>query len=163
MAVSIIAALDPDGVIGYNATIPWDIPEERQLFHQLTKDSVLLMGRITYESIGKPLPNRITIIVSKTPLDISNVQIAPSLAHAISLAESYNKPIYIAGGAQLYTEALTRPEVDTLYLSHLHNPQSTNLQKDNLVHFPAFTETEWDMVDEKVYQTFTFKTYKRHA
>lgn len=163
MPVSIIAALDTNNVIGHGTVIPWNIPEERRVFHSQTEGSALIMGRITYESIGRPLPGRTTTVISTQPLNIPGASVAPSLTDAITQAKTQNGQVYIAGGATIYKQALELSEIDAMYLSHLHTSHSTHLQKDNLVYFPAFEEDTWKVVEEVPYQAFILKTYKRYA
>ncbi|MEX0649499.1 MAG: dihydrofolate reductase [Candidatus Andersenbacteria bacterium] len=158
---SIIAALDKDGVIGHNNTIPWDIPEERKLFRELTTGNVVVMGRKTFESIGKPLPDRINIVVSRTVSSIPGTEVYPSLEQALEAAKAYQKDIFIIGGAQIYEQALELPEVDTMYLSYLHDPYAPHTSEKAVTFFPPFSERDWHITKEQPHKTFTLKVYQR--
>ncbi|MEX1112288.1 MAG: dihydrofolate reductase [Candidatus Andersenbacteria bacterium] len=159
--IAIIAALDANGVIGHNNSIPWDIPEERKLFRKLTTGNVVVMGRKTFESIGKPLPDRINIVVSRTVSSIPGTEVYPSLEQALEAAKSYQKDIFIIGGAQIYEQALEISEVDTMYLSYLHDSYSGDGDNNDLVSFPSFAKDTWELADTNPYQSFTLKIYKR--
>lgn len=109
----LIAAVARNRVIGYNGQIPWNIPEDLQHFKELTMGYTVIMGRRTFESIGRPLPGRENIVVTSTINDILGCKIARSLTEAIGLTDS--KKIFIIGGEQLYKEAL--PLADYLDLT----------------------------------------------
>ncbi len=117
--ISIIAALGKDTrVIGSNGKIPWHIPEDFKRFKALTMGHVIIMGRKTYESIGKPLPGRINIIISRNPDFKAPTEciIAHSLTEALEVARKIEKDeIFIIGGQSVYEEAL--PLADKLYLT----------------------------------------------
>jgi dihydrofolate reductase len=105
-----IAAMSLNRVIGAGGRIPWHLPEDFQWFKQTTTGHVIVMGRKTFESIGRPLPNRTTIVVSRSgSANFPGVQIVSSLAALESPAlELGAREIFICGGAQLYEEALPR-------------------------------------------------------
>ncbi len=115
--VIIIAAMAANRVIGRDGTIPWHISEELQWFKATTMGHVLIMGRKTHESIGRPLPDRTTIVISR---DLGRCfpgcTTTQSLAQALNLCGGHEK-VFIAGGAQIYSQAL--PLTDTIYLSVL--------------------------------------------
>ncbi|MFN7141834.1 MAG: dihydrofolate reductase [Limisphaerales bacterium] len=99
-------------VIGRGNQIPWHIPEDFKWFKQMTTGNVVVMGRKTFESIGRPLPNRTTIILSRTNFSYPGVQ---TLARLEDLPETSDQEIFIAGGAQIYEQAL--PLCSDLYLT----------------------------------------------
>ena len=141
--IALIAAVARNGVIGADGRIPWDIPEDRAHFKELTMGHILVMGRRTYEEIGWPLPGRITIVVSRTLAAESGsahalnagdalsadaphalnadtgLLFAPSLEDALRLAKEAapEKTVFIAGGGMLYEAAL--PLADVLYLTEI--------------------------------------------
>ena len=116
--IGIIAARSINKVIGKNGVIPWNIDGEKQQFKELTTGNIVIMGRKTYEEIGRPLPNRTTIVVSKTKsFQAENLTTAGSLKEALQLAAATQKNIYIAGGSSLYKEAL--PLADKIYLTEV--------------------------------------------
>ncbi|KAF0189933.1 MAG: dihydrofolate [Desulfobulbaceae bacterium] len=117
MEVIIIAAMAANRVIGSNGSIPWHLPEELQWFKATTMGHPLIMGRKTYESIGRPLPGRTTIVVSRHPdSSFPGCSLAASLNEALGQCADSEK-VFIAGGAQIYSLAL--PFTDTILLSVL--------------------------------------------
>jgi dihydrofolate reductase len=117
--INIIAALSENRVIGCGGKIPWDIPEDRAHFRRLTTGNTVIMGRRTFEEIGRPLPERINIVVS-TSADYSgeNLYTARSLGHALELAKGYSdREIFLCGGERIYREGLS--VADRLYLTEL--------------------------------------------
>lgn len=104
---NLILAMDENLGIGKNNSLPWNIPEDMKNFKKVTTGSTVIMGKNTAKSIGKPLKNRINIVISKTEYleNFINVQ---SVKEAISCALYTEKPIFIIGGAQLYNDFLLR-------------------------------------------------------
>ncbi len=153
--IALIAAYAEGGVIGSRGRIPWNIPGEQSRFRALTMGHVLVMGRRTYEEIGRSLPGRETIVVSRTrTFDAPHCVTAPSLARALEIAAG--RDVYISGGAQLYREAL--PLADVLYLTEVH------AQFDGDTFFPAFDRAEFEQtaredVDGAI--PYTYVTYRR--
>ena len=115
MTISILVAMDKNRVIGSGGHLPWKLPSDLKHFRDLTMGHVVIMGRKTYESIGKPLDGRINIII--TQQKIENSLTALSLKDALKLAENNNpeKDIFIIGGQRLYQEALDM--ADKLYMT----------------------------------------------
>ena len=111
-----IAAMSLNRVIGAGNKIPWHLPEDFKWFKKLTTGHVIVMGRKTFESIGKPLPNRMTLVLTRSSIPINGVEIIPALKHIKSrLPENDEREIFICGGAQVYEEAL--PLCSDLYLT----------------------------------------------
>ena len=132
--VSIIVAYSKNRVIGYKGKMPWKIKGEQLWFKELTLNHTVIMGRKTYESIGKPLDNRLNIIVSSTLFfDEENLKTARSLNEAISLANS--EEVFIIGGQQLYEEAITI--ADTLYITEI------DIEVEGDTFFPEFNENNY--------------------
>jgi dihydrofolate reductase len=120
MHISLIVATDKQGVIGKDNVIPWNMPADMAHFKQTTLGHPIIMGRKTFESIGRPLPGRQNIVVSRqsdfSPL---GVQVAHSLDQAIALAVvSHVKEIFIIGGQSIYEEALAK--ASKIYLTLIH-------------------------------------------
>ena len=115
----IVSASRNEGAIGKNSRIPWDLPGERFYFKSVTLNSALIMGRLTYESIGRPLPERMNIVLSKTTkIENPEVITKQSLKEGIEEAESRGyKSIFIIGGERLYREALSLAE--KIYLTEV--------------------------------------------
>jgi len=111
-----IAAMSLNRVIGAGNKIPWHFPEDFRWFKRMTTGQVIVMGRKTYESIGKPLPNRTTIVLTRGSDPIQGVQTVRDLAQIQSLAPTFaGREIFICGGAQIYRHAL--PLCSDLYLT----------------------------------------------
>lgn len=108
-----IAAMSLGRVIGSGGRIPWHLPEDFRWFKQMTTGHVVVMGRRTFESIGKPLPNRETIVLSRSGFQAPGVRVVRGLDE-IALAND-PRDFYICGGAQVYIEAL--PRCSDLYLT----------------------------------------------
>ncbi|MGL5085813.1 MAG: dihydrofolate reductase [Clostridium sp.] len=153
--IALIVAYSKNKVIGNKGCIPWKIQGEQKRFKDLTTGNVVIMGRRSFEEIGKPLPNRTTIVVSNTKkFEFDNCFTASSLKEAIKMAK--NKDIYISGGSALYKEALSI--VDKMYI--------TEIDKfvDGDTYFPNFNEIDFiKVIDEKFTGTtpFTYITYTR--
>ena len=116
--ISLIVAMSENHVIGRGLEIPWKIPGEQKRFKQLTTGNAVIMGRKTYDSIGRPLPNRQIIVISKNAtLHIGGIRVAPDLEQALCLCQP-GREIFIAGGGQLYRETIDL--ADILYLTRIH-------------------------------------------
>lgn len=135
MEIIIIAAMAANRVIGDKGVIPWHLPEELQWFKATTMGHVLIMGRKTYESIGRSLPGRDTIVISRDPgRSFPGCATAASLPAALALCTGREK-VFIAGGAQIYSLAM--PLTDTILLSILDQ----NVAGDTL--FPPIPEQDF--------------------
>ena len=160
--MSLIVAMARNRVIGRNNTLPWHLPADLKHFKALTMGHHIVMGRKTYESIGKPLPGRTTVVVTRNAeLKIEGCAIANSLEQAIAACAGDDE-IFIIGGAELYAQAL--PLVDTLYV--------TEIQRDveGDAHFPEFNRGEWreesrEMCSQQQPQPleYHFVTYRRNS
>lgn len=111
MTLELIVARGANGAIGLNGTMPWHIPEDLKHFKNVTMGCPIIMGRKTWESIGRPLPGRTNIVVSRcSDFQAQGALVAPSLEQAIALAAPAER-IFIIGGGELYRQALSRVEV----------------------------------------------------
>lgn len=117
LLISIIVAMAENRVIGQNGQLPWDLPEDLQRFKRLTMGHTLVMGRRTFESIGKPLPGRRTIVVSRNPGYVApGCDVVSSLDAALELAAPAEE-VFICGGAEIYQQAL--PVAGRIYLTEV--------------------------------------------
>jgi dihydrofolate reductase len=132
MIISLIAAMSEERVIGRDGKLPWHIPADLARFKSLTMGHPVVMGRKTFESIGRPLPGRRNIILSKTLQQVKDCQIVRSLQEAISAAEG-DEEIFICGGEEVFREAL--PLCQRIYLTIIHQ----SYQGD--VHFPPIPQS----------------------
>lgn len=155
--LALIAAFAQNRIIGRDGRIPWDIPEEKHRFRDLTMGHVIVMGRRTYEEIGVPLPGRETIVVSKTKnFDAPHCVTVPSLGAALEHAAG--RDVFICGGARLYQEAL--PLADVLYLTEIHSAYAGDTQ------FPQWDEKAYSCVESQEVHgaiPYTFVTLRRRA
>lgn len=153
--IALIVAFAKSQVIGNKGHIPWKIKGEQRRFKELTTGNVVIMGRRSYEEIGKPLPNRTTIVVSNTKnFDGENCLTAKSLTDAIRMAG--DKDIYISGGAKLYEEAL--PLVKKMYITEI----DCDIEGDT--YFPSFEEELFVKEINEKYDgeiPYTYVTYTR--
>ncbi len=116
MLISIIVAMSQNRVIGADGSMPWQLPQDLQRFKQLTMGQTLLMGRKTYQSIGRQLPGRQTLILSRqTDFQIAGCQVVDSLEAGIAAATT--PELFICGGGDIYRQAL--PRVEKIYLTVL--------------------------------------------
>lgn len=141
MTKSIIVAMGKEREIGVGPSLPWRIPEDMRRFKELTTGHTIIMGRKTYESIGKPLPNRTNIIVTKN----QNYE-APGCIVVHSLDEALEKTdpgeeVFVIGGATIYKQTL--PVADKMYVTEVDE-----IYPDADVFFPEFDLNEWQLVQE---------------
>ena len=138
MTVTIVAAVGRNGVIGVDGGLPWHLPDELRRFKELTTGHVLVMGRTTFESIGRPLPGRTTVVVTRRPEwrpDDAGVLVARSVAGAIETARAVDDQVFVVGGAEVYAAAL--PLTDRLALTFV------DAEPDGDTFFPAVDWDEW--------------------
>jgi dihydrofolate reductase len=115
-AFKAIAAMSLNRVIGFRNAIPWHLPDDFKWFKKMTTGQVIVMGRKTFESIGKPLPNRTTLVLTRAQTQIPGVKAISSLSQIDPAAEEFEgRDIYICGGAEVYAQAL--PLCSDLYLT----------------------------------------------
>jgi dihydrofolate reductase len=139
MTVALIAAVARNGVIGADNAMPWRLRTDLQRFKQLTLGKPVVMGRRTFESLGKPLAGRLNIVVTRqTGLAPDGVTVASSLAAALALAAREAGPsgeVMVIGGGQLYAEAIG--VADRLYITHV------DAAPDGDTHFPQIDPLIW--------------------
>lgn len=151
MIINIIAARSLNNVIATDNRVPWLIPENQSQFEKLTAHNVVIMGRKTYESIGHPLKNRTSIVVSKTMSsngkrydDAATLFTAGSLEEALKIAEEMeNVEVFIVGGGMLYEQTLHL--ADRIYVTDV---DMTVRESGTTIYFPEFTKEEFALYDE---------------
>jgi dihydrofolate reductase len=143
MQISLIVAMAKNRVIGCNNQLPWHLPADLKHFKERTLGKPIIMGRRTFESIGKPLPGRHNIVVTHDPLyQISGCSVVHSLDEAFSVAGEVDE-IIIIGGATLYQEAI--PFVQRMYITVI------DCEIDGDVYFPDWDPVMWEEVQRKDY------------
>lgn len=157
MSIAIIAAISTNHCIGVNNTLPWHIPEDLKHFKKITTGKTVIMGRKTWESLPeafRPLPKRKNIVITRQ----SNFAVPADVETCASLQACIEKhqtdELFIIGGGQLYTEALTI--ADTLYITEVHQEIT---QCDTF--FPPILDTKWQKVARENFVTHSFVTYKQ--
>ncbi len=143
--ISIIAAIADHCVIGLNNTLPWHLPEDLKRFRALTMGHHIIMGRKTFDSLGRLLPGRTTVIVSRQPdYQIEGAIVCSSLPEAVKACAG-DEEVFIIGGAEIYRAAL--PMADRMYLTEIHEEFSADAW------FPEFDRTEWQECTRENYQS----------
>ncbi|WHQ74963.1 type 3 dihydrofolate reductase [Pantoea sp. Lij88] len=132
--ISLIAALAADRIIGMENAMPWDLPADLAWFKRNTLKKPVIMGRLTFESIGRPLPGRLNIVVSSKPGTAEGVTWVTSLDEAIQAAGDAEE-IMVIGGGRVYEQMLKR--ADRLYLTHIDAEVEGDTQ------FPDYEPDEW--------------------
>jgi dihydrofolate reductase len=158
--LSIIVAMSRNRTIGVNNTLPWRCAEDLKHFKTLTMGHHMIMGRKTFDSIGKPLPGRTTVVVTRDiALKIDGCLMANSLAAAIA-ACAHDSEIFIVGGAEIYRQAMNL--VDTMYVTEIQQ----DVEGD--AHFPEFDKGIWHETTREIRHQETpqkleyhFVTYQR--
>lgn len=158
--VSIIVAADEHGGIGRDGALPWHLPEDLKRFKALTMGKPIVMGRRTWDSIGRPLPGRRSIVVSRQPgLAIEGAEVYDSLGAALQAAAGAPETCVI-GGADIYRQAL--PRAGLVHLTRVH----ASVQADTFL--PALDAGDWEEVaredrpaDERHAHAYSFLTLRR--
>ncbi|MDH5506523.1 MAG: dihydrofolate reductase [Anaerolineae bacterium] len=164
MIISLIVAVSENNAIGKDGQVPWYLPAELQYFKRVTMGRHLIIGRKTYEAIGRPLPGREMLIVSRNPAyPAPGCKVAPSLMSALDIAMAAGEDeVFIAGGAEIYAQAL--PLADRMYFTRVH----AEFEAD--VFFPPFNQVDWlvtvtehHAADQKNHHAFTTNIMERQA
>ncbi len=162
MAVSLIVAVSSNGVIGRDGDLPWHLPADLRHFKKTTMGHHLIVGRATWDEVGRPLPGRIMVVVTRNrDFHAEGVLVAHSLGEALDLAGTDDEA-FIGGGAEIYRMAFEDDLVDRLYLTRVH----AEVEGDTLFH-----TVDWDNwlladridhpADEKNQHPYTFEVWDR--
>lgn len=157
--LSIIVAVARNGVIGDKNALLWHISEDMRFFRRTTSGHPVIMGRKTYESLGRPLPNRQNVVISRTIQEIEGCTVVGSLEQAIALFPA-EEEVFIIGGAQIY--ALALEVADRFYLTRVEHDYEGDTS------FPAWDESKWRLLSREVFESgekypypFAFELYER--
>lgn len=160
MRISAIVAMAQNRVIGRQGQLPWRLPEDLKHFKALTLGHPIIMGRKTYESIGRPLPGRQNIVISRRAnYEAHGVEVADSLEKALTLCQKGSDEVFIIGGAEIYAAAL--PRTDRIYLTWIKK----EIEGDT--YFPNFDLKDFQEVeildsgDSEADLLYSFKTLDR--
>ena len=160
MTLSCIAALGENRVIGRGNRLPWHLPHDLRRFKAITMGHPMIMGRKTFDSIGRPLPGRRSIVLSRNPgWAAPGVETAPSLDAALERCTA-EEEVFVIGGESLFRESLQR--CDRLYLTLVHS----TIEGDRF--FPEIDWNEWEQIEDERHESdeshehaFSFRTYDR--
>lgn len=158
--ISVIVAVAQNGVIGADNKLIWHIPEDLKRFKAITSGHPVVMGRKTFESLGRPLPNRTNVVVTRNPHYFAEgVTIADSLGEAIGMFPN-SEEVFIIGGAEVYRQAMDI--ADRFYLTEVY----ADYEGDT--HYPEWNRDEWELVSEEHHERgekypypFAFLNYAR--
>tara|TARA_B100001113_G_scaffold339926_1_gene323659 strand:+ start:133 stop:624 length:492 start_codon:yes stop_codon:yes gene_type:complete len=162
MSIKLICAVSKNNVIGNKNKLPWNLSEDLKRFRKLTNDNVIVMGRKTYDSIGRPLPNRENLVLSKNKkLKIDNVKVFSSPKEILDFYYTKKKKndLFIIGGTFIYE--LFIDYCDYLLITYV------NKEFEGDAYFPKVNWTEWELVseeikyDEKENLNYFFRDYKK--
>ncbi|MBD2716325.1 dihydrofolate reductase [Microvirga sp. STR05] len=159
--LAFVVAIAENNVIGNDNQLLWHLPDDLKHFKRLTQGHPVVMGRRTYESIGRPLPNRTNIVVTRqADWQAPGCEVAYSVPDALEQAARLDEEVFVIGGAEIYRQAL--PAADVIYLTEVHH----TFEGD--VVFPELNNTEWreesrerHEPDEKHAYAFSFMTLRR--
>ncbi len=158
MSISVIVAMAKNRVIGRSRQLPWHLPSDLRRFKQLTMGQTLIMGRVTFESIGKALPGRRTIVLSRNPeYQATDCSVAANIETALQLAHSAEE-LFMCGGADIYRQTL--PLAEKIYLTEL------DIEIEGDSYFPVIPLKEFEViqtlpVEDKL--TYRFSILRRSA
>jgi dihydrofolate reductase len=159
--LSLIWAMDQNRLIGNNNSLPWYLPADLAFFKRTTMGKPMIMGRKTFDSIGRPLPGRQNIVITRdSTFSAEGCDIANSIGEAMSLVSEEKQEAMLIGGASLYLQMLA--QADTLYLTQIHHTFSGDTW------FPEMDMSQWSEVyredfeaDEKNRHAYSFMQYQR--
>ncbi|VVB81514.1 Dihydrofolate reductase HdrA [uncultured archaeon] len=153
--MNIIAAMTKSRVIGKNNQLPWHLSDDLKNFKKLTAGNTVIMGRKTFESIGKPWPDRNNIVISSSMSPTENIIVAKTVEEAVQKANSFKKEVFIIGGASVYFQAL--PFADKLYLSFVKDDYNGD------AYFPELNQNEWKVEKKTDYPDFELIIFTRNG
>jgi dihydrofolate reductase len=152
--VTIVAAVAANGVIGRDGGLPWHLPDDLRHLKRLTRGHVLVMGRRTFASIGKPLPERTTIVVTRQPdWQAEGVLTAPGVSEALARGAELDDQVFVLGGEEIFRLAL--PVSDAMVISEV------DARPDGDTVFPPVDWAAWREVAREPYDGFAVVTYAR--
>lgn len=135
MTISIIVAIAENNAIGKNNQLLWHLPADLKHFKQITSGRSIIMGRKTYDSVGKPLPNRRNIVVTRQDIKIEGCEVVKSIDEGLALCEEEDE-VFIGGGAEIYRQAMDK--TDIIYLTIVHR----SFDADTF--FPEIDYNKWE-------------------
>lgn len=152
--VSLVVAIGDNGVIGLDGDMPWPRTGDQVQFKQLTMGHPMIMGRTTYESIGRPLPGRTSIVLTRDPdWTAEGVEVAADLEHAFGIAAELDDEVFVIGGAQVYAAAIEAGAVNRMVVTHVH------LKPEGDAWFPDVDWSLWTETSRETYDGYDIADY----
>lgn len=153
---TIVVAIGDNGVIGRRGDLPWPPTGDLAQFKALTTGHPIVMGRSTFESIGRPLPGRTSIVLTRdTGWSADGVEVAGDLRSALALADSIDDEVFVIGGAQVYAAVIEDGSVDRMVVTHVHQ------SPDGDAWFPDVDWSAWSETSRDVHDGYDVVTYDR--
>ncbi|WP_449536640.1 dihydrofolate reductase [Ferdinandcohnia sp. Marseille-Q9671] len=159
--ISLLLAMDKNQLIGKDNDLPWRLPADLAYFKRVTMGHPIIMGRKTYDSIGRPLPGRENIIVTRDKTyHAEGCKVIHSIEEIVTLSENTEQELFVIGGAEIFKEIL--PYSDRLYITEIEE------EFEGDTYFPAFDKADWKVIskekgikDEKNQYDYTFLVYEK--
>ncbi|WP_313800505.1 dihydrofolate reductase [Cytobacillus sp.] len=159
--ISLMWAMDNNRVIGYNNQLPWHLPEDLKFFKRTTMGHPIAMGRKTWDSIGRPLPGRENIVITRNPaFTCEGCTVLNTIVELLEYSRQKDEEIFVIGGAEIFK--LILPDADKLYLTRIYD----EFEGDTF--FPELNMEEWSLLskekgikDEKNPYDYEFMIYER--
>jgi len=154
MRLSIVVAMDDNRLIGNNNQLPWHLPADLAYFKKLTTGKSILMGRKTYDSIGRPLPNRRNIVITRnSKISISGCEVVSSVEKALILTKDEDE-VMVIGGASLCEQLL--PQINRLYITKIDG------EFEGDIYFPQYDDLNWRQVSSESHPKDIANAYSHH-
>lgn len=161
MKVSIVVAISENYAIGKDNKLLWHLPNDLKHFKEITSGHTVIMGRKTYDSVGKPLPNRRNIIITRQEITINGCEVVNSIEAALSLCKD-EAEVFIVGGAGIYKQSMKL--TDRIYLTIVHQKFEAD------TYFPEISKADWIEIshedhqpDQKNNLSYSFITFERSS
>lgn len=156
MSVTLVVAIGSNGVIGRDGDLPWPPTGDLKQFKALTMGHPMVMGRTTYESIGRPLPGRTSIVLTSDPQwQADGVEVAHSLSDGLARALELDDQAFVIGGARVFAQSLAENLVDSMVVTHVH------LAPEGDVWFPDVDWSAWTETGREPHDGYEIATYDR--
>jgi len=142
--ITIVVAIASNYAIGKNNQLLWHLPKDLKHFKDITAGGTVIMGRKTFDSVGKPLPKRRNIVITRKPVEIEGCEVVNSVGAALALCKTEHE-VFIVGGAEIYRQ--TMPLVNRIYLTIVHH----SFEADTF--FPEIDYKEWKEIEKEDHET----------
>ena len=163
MTISHIVAVALNGVIGASGTLPWDLPEDLRFFREKTVNHAIIMGRRTFESIGRPLPRRLNVVITRQenyaanfPGIVTKPSFESARAYCATRLETWGNEVFIIGGGEIYRESMDF--ADRLYVTRIQR------EFDGTVFYPDIDPEKFALIESRDHVgpiPFTFQEFRR--